>query len=93
MGFFWYSTRHFSHKVGEIPIIDIFSTCGVWTTHPKTKAQNLPPPRAGYGTKPCPRAGMVSRAKVRGRANGKREQKEGGGGGGREGERVSAKES
>lgn len=66
----------------------------VWTTRPETKAENLP---AAGGraekAKPSPRAGMVSRAKVRGRAPASRNKRRVGAAAEREGERVSAKES
>ena len=61
---------------------------------PRNKAENLSA-AAGRAekTKPSPRAGMVSRAKVRGRAAASRNKKRAGAAAEREGERVSAKES
>lgn len=61
---------------------------------PRNKAENL---SAAVGraerTKPRPRAGMVSRVKVRGRAAASRNKRRVGAAAEREGERVSAKES
>ena len=80
----------FTYKIQKLTV---FPQCGCGQRAPKQSGKPTRRRWAGRENKARPRAGMVSRARVRGRAAASRNKGRVGAAAEREGERVSAKES